>query len=113
MKPLLARVAAFVSWHRRAVAALLAGLSVVLIASWLDEPDGPGVPVPVTSAALPAGHTIDSMRAEACPGQTRLTLANAKALLATYSKQGITLSGTEPDRSFVIQVGSSTGRAAR
>lgn len=52
-------------------------------------------------------------RAEACPGQTRLTLVNAKALLATYSKRGITLSGIEPDRSFVIQVRSLTGRAAR
>ena len=41
MKPLLARIAAFVSWHRRAVAALLAALSVVLVAGWLAEPDGP------------------------------------------------------------------------
>ena len=81
MKPLLARVAAFVSWHHRAVAALLAGLSVVLIASWLDEPDGPGVPVPVTSAALPAGHTISpadvtlsALPAHLVPGGESLTL---------------------------------------
>jgi pilus assembly protein CpaB len=60
MKPLLARIAAFVSWHRRAVAALLAALSVVLVAGWLAEPDGPGVPVPVTAVELAAGHTISS-----------------------------------------------------
>ncbi|MHA6510982.1 SAF domain-containing protein [Tessaracoccus sp. Z1128] len=60
MRRILTRVAAFVSWHRRAVAALLAALSVLLVATWLQEPDGPTVRAAVTAAGLPAGHQIAS-----------------------------------------------------
>lgn len=60
MRRLLTPVASFVSWHRRAVAALLAALSVMLVAQWLAEPGGPTVSAPVLARALAAGHTLTS-----------------------------------------------------
>lgn len=58
MRRLLTPVASFVSWHRRAVAAVLAALSVLLVSSWLAEPDGPMAEVPVITSEVPAGHTL-------------------------------------------------------
>lgn len=58
MRRLLASVASFVSWHRRAVAALLAALSVVLVAEGLAEPGGPTVAAPVLAGPLAAGRTL-------------------------------------------------------
>ena len=60
MRRLLTPIASFVSWHRRAVAALLAALSVVLVAQWLAEPGGPTVSAPVLTGPVAAGHTLTS-----------------------------------------------------
>ena len=60
MRRILTPVASFVSWHRRAVAALLAALSVLLVAQWLAEPGGPTVSAPVLAGPLAAGHTLTS-----------------------------------------------------
>lgn len=69
MRQLFTRVAAFVSWHRRAVGALLAALSVLAIAQWLSGPQGPTVPVVVAALEVPAGNslTADDVRIEYVP----------------------------------------------
>ncbi len=54
---LLHRIASFVSWHRRAVAAVLAGLCVAGVVSVAQSPP-PGDPVLVAARPLPVGHTI-------------------------------------------------------
>ena len=50
----LRAVASFVSWHRRAVGALLAASAVLLLAEALTTPL-PTVPVVVLQRAVPAG----------------------------------------------------------
>ncbi len=58
MRQSLTRIAAFVSWHRRAVGALLAALSVLALAQWFTGPQGPTVPVAVAATEVPAGHEL-------------------------------------------------------
>jgi len=54
----LAAIAAFVSWHRRSIGALLAGLSVLGLAHWLAGSDGATVPVLIAATDVPAGHAL-------------------------------------------------------
>ena len=57
MRKPLSSIAAFVSWHRRAVGALLAASAVLLIATGLRSEE-PTRRVLVTAAGLPAGHLL-------------------------------------------------------
>ena len=50
----------FVAWHRRAIAAALAGLSVLLLASQLMPTPPEGRETVVTSRALSSGHVVES-----------------------------------------------------
>ncbi|HSO69007.1 MAG TPA: SAF domain-containing protein [Arachnia sp.] len=81
MKRLLTSVASFVSWHRRAVAALLAALSVVLVAQWLAEPGGPTVSAPVLAVPLAAGHTLTSADVTLADVPAHLVFAGAPPAL--------------------------------
>ncbi len=57
MHRILKSIAAFVSWHRRAVGALLAAAAVLILATALRTPV-PSVEVVVSTVSLPAGHTL-------------------------------------------------------
>jgi Flp pilus assembly protein CpaB len=52
------RIASFISWHRRAIAALLAALCVAGIVSVAKAPPPPGEPVIAAVQPLAAGHTV-------------------------------------------------------
>lgn len=56
--PPLTSVATFVSWHRRAIAALCAGLAVYLLAHQLASPTRDGTPVAVLAHEVPAGRPL-------------------------------------------------------
>lgn len=58
-------------------------------------------------AALSGLGEATIKRAEASQGQTRLTLANARVLLATYSARGITVAGGDADKGLIIRVDPS------
>lgn len=81
---LLHGIASFVSWHRRAVAALLAALCVAGVVSAAQSP--PHVePVLVAARPLPAGHTVgvDDVRLAEAPPElvTPGTLSHVDAAL--------------------------------
>lgn len=57
MRRILTPIAAFVSWHRRAVGALLAAAAVLIVATTLQTPT-PATPAVVTSTGLAAGHIL-------------------------------------------------------
>lgn len=57
MRRFLTSLASFVSWHRRAIGALLAAAAVLLTVSALRAPT-PTTPVLVIATDLPAGHTL-------------------------------------------------------
>ena len=57
MRRIATSIVTFVSWHRRAIGALLAAASVLLLAEALRTPVET-VDAVVTTAALPAGHTL-------------------------------------------------------
>lgn len=76
MKRLLNRVAAWVSWHRRLVGSLLAGISVLMVGSALAAPSVDTQPAVVAARELPAGHALTAhdlqiihLPAEAVPGR--------------------------------------------
>lgn len=81
---LLHGIASFVSWHRRAVAALLAALCVAGVVSAAQSPP-PVEPVLVAARPLPAGHTvgIDDVRLAEAPPElvTPGTLSEVDAAL--------------------------------
>lgn len=58
MSRFLSSIASFVSWHRRAVGALLAGLAVLAVAQWLAAPEGATVSVVTVAADVPAGRAL-------------------------------------------------------
>ncbi|MBB1509716.1 SAF domain-containing protein [Tessaracoccus sp. MC1756] len=58
MKRLLDLIAQRVSWHRRAVGAVLAAAAVLMLGNSLAPAEGPTEPAVVISADLPAGHVL-------------------------------------------------------
>lgn len=88
MRRLLDSLVTFISWHRRAVGAILAGLAVLLLAHTLASP-GETIPVVVLTEQVPAGHLLTEaqvtrrdMPAEHAPA-SRLTETSAAAGEAT------------------------------
>lgn len=83
MRHLLTSIVSFISWHRRAVGAILAAGSVLLLASALTAP--PATRTVVSLAAnLPAGHrlsatdlTLRSLPPEALPDETLTEIGDA------------------------------------
>ncbi|MDF1490102.1 SAF domain-containing protein [Tessaracoccus caeni] len=68
MRPLTS-IATFVAWHRRAIAALCAGLAVYLVAHQLLIPPELGTPVVVLAQEVGPGHrlTADDLHLERIP----------------------------------------------
>lgn len=87
MRRLLTSIASFVSWHRRAVGAILAAGAVLLLATALRTPT-PTTAVVVTASDLPAGHTLTS--ADLTVGQLPPGAVPADAVLSPSDIEGRT-----------------------
>ena len=102
MRRFLTSIVTFISWHRRAVGAVLAGAAVLIIGSSLRTPI-PATSVVVVASALPAGHVLSkddlslrSLPDEGLPDATLAEVGEAvgRTLVADVSAGTVLQPGT-------------------